>query len=371
MLTELPESHHYKIFIKNFSKLKNILTGNLRNLIDHFVTERIIDLTDKETIDVDSLLLAIGSHLQSGVNSTFYKLVEVMKIYGSLAVAELGENIKFQLDGLPMDTAVTVDFTNYDDVEDMFVALVSALRNMLSEDKFKSLRRGLTLNKKIKKLPSSFTDQIRATEKLDDLVDVVVESPYCNWMNIRLLEQMAAASLQNNIHQLIGQYKNTVYSKRLQDVFQQITETEVPEDYCSKIKQKWDKEFEEVTLRDVIRHWERLEKIFDTEEPTLLLERIIKSSVQFFWLIPSELVCHARYSAFTNWHQLDDILYLEICDHVIKDYRYNFSIVNSSTGEYTVLYIFDTCLCVYIHMWMHLGVCIYMYGCMDMCIFDF
>jgi len=195
LLTELPESHHYKIFIKNFSKLKNILTGNLRNLIDHFVTERIIDLTDKETIDVDSLLLAIGLHLQSGVNSTFYKLVEVMKIYGSLAVSELGENIKSQLDGLPMDTAITVDFTNYDDVEDMFVALVSALRSMLSEDKFKLLRRGLTLNKKIKKLPSSFTDQIRATEKLDDLVDVVVESPYCNWMNIRLLEQMAAASL--------------------------------------------------------------------------------------------------------------------------------------------------------------------------------
>ena len=343
------------------------MTGNLRNLIDHFVTERIIDLTDRETIDVDSLLRAIGLHLRSGVNSTFYKLVEVMKIYGSLAVAELGESIKSQLDGLSMDTAITVDFTIIDDVEDMFVALVSALRSMLNEDKFKSLRRGLIL--KIKKLPSSFTDQIRATEKLDDLVDVVVESPYCNWMNIRLLERMAAASLQKNVYQLIGQYKNTVYSKRLQDVFQQITETEVPEDYCSKIKQKWDKEFKEVTLRDVIRHWERLEKIFDTEDPILLLERVIKSSVQFLWLIPSELVCHTRYSAFTNWQQLDDILYLEICDHVIKDYRYNFSIANSSTGEYTILCIFMikcmyacmrvcVCVCVCV-MWMHGYVCIF------------
>ena len=333
LLTGQPQSHHYEIFIKNFSKLKNILTGNLKNLVDHFVTERIIDFTEKETMDVDSLLHAIGLHLRSDVNSTFYRMVEVMKIRGNLAVAELGENIKAQLDGLSMDTAVIVDFTIINDVEDMFVALVSAFRSMLSEDKFKMLRRGLTLNRKIKKLPSSFTDQIRATEKLDDLVDAVVESPYCNWMNIRLLEQMAAASLQSNILQLIGQYKNTVYSKRLQDVFQQITETEVPDDYCSKIKQKWDKEFEEVTLKDVIRQWEKLEKIFDTEDSTLLLERVIKSSVQFFWLIPSELVSHARYSLFTNWHQLGDILYLEICDHVIKDYRYNFSNANSSTGE--------------------------------------
>ena len=71
-------------------------------------------------------------------------------------------------------------------------------------------------------------------------------------MNIRLLEEMAAASLQPNIHHLIGQYKSAVYSKRLQDIFRQIPEFEVPEDYYSKVKQKWNKEFKDVTLKDVI-----------------------------------------------------------------------------------------------------------------------
>ena len=118
-----------------------------------------------------------------------------------------------QLDMLSMDKTSTVNFTIINDVENMFVALVSALCSKLSEDKFQMLRRGYTINKIIRKLPSSFIDKIHNTETLYGLFDVIVESPYCNWMNVCLLEQMAAASLQPNIHHLIGQYKSAVYSK--------------------------------------------------------------------------------------------------------------------------------------------------------------
>ena len=109
-----------------------------------------------------------------------------------------------------------------------------------------------------------------------------------------------------------------------------------------------EQEFEEVTLKDVIGHWDKLEKIFDVKEPMLLLERVIKSSVQFHWLIPSELVCDARYSAFKNWHQLDNILYLDICDHVIKYSQYQFSITSSNTCEYVRICFCD--MCVYVCM---------------------
>ena len=335
LLTEQQlQSQEYKVFIENFSKLKNILNIHLDKLKDRFVTECIIDLEDKDTIGVDTLLRNIGVHLKSGINSTFHKMVEVMKVSGNLAVEELGKKIKDQLDMLSIAKTSAVDFTIIDDVEDMFVALVSALRTMLSEDKFPILRRGYNTNKVIRRVPSDFIDKVCNTETLDGLFDVIVKSPYCNWMNIRLLEQMAAASLQSNIHQLISQYKSAVYSKRLQDVFRQMPKLEVPEDYYSKVKQKWNKEFEEVTLKDVIDHWDKLEKVFGVEEPALLLECVINSSVWFHWLIPSELVCHARYSAFNNWHQLDDIFYLDICGHVIKDSQYEFSTITSSnTGE--------------------------------------
>ena len=320
------------MFIKNYSKLKSILNVNLKHLVDNFVTERIIGLKEKDTIEVDSLLCTIGSHLQSGINSTFHKMLDIMKEIGNLAVEELAKDIKVQIGMVFKDESITVDFTTINEVEDMFIALVSALRSLLCEDKFQMLRRGYITNKKFRKLPSTFIDKIRATKTLDDLFDVVVDSPYCNWMNIRLLEHMAAASLQTNVRQLIDQYKNAVFSKRLQDVFQQIPEIEITEDYYSEVKQKWNKRFEEVTLKDVNGQWNKLEKIFDVEDPTLLLNRVISGSIQFHWIIPTQLVSHARFSAFKNWHQLDEVLYLDICGHVIKDLQYEFSITNSNTG---------------------------------------
>jgi len=323
--------------VEYFSKLTDILNIQLKSLVNHFVTERIISLEEKDTINVDTLLRNIGLHLKNGINKTFHKMLDIMEKFGGLAGEELATSIKrkcssFQISIVSRDETIAVDFTTIYKVEVMFTVLVSALRIVLSEDKFQLVRRGCITNKKILKLPTTFVDEIRTTRNLDDLFDLVVDSPYCNWMNIRLLEQMAAASLQPNANKLIEQYTSAVFSKRLKDVIKQIPEIKVTEDYYTKAKEKWKKEFGEVTLKDVTDEWNKLERIFDTEEPAILLERVLEGSVEFHWLIPCGLVCHARYSAFRNWHQLRDILYLDICDHVIKDSRYEFSIANSNTG---------------------------------------
>ena len=329
-------SHHHDVFIQYYSKLTNIL--KIRSLVDHFISERIIDVKEKQSISVDSLLSTIESHLKSSINTTFCKLLDIMTKFGDLATQDLAKSIKNKLSAMAssMDEGATVvvDFSTFDEVEVMFPAFVSALCGMLNEDKFKMIRMGCITNCKAlsAKLPNDFVNKVRATETLDDLFEVVVSSPYCNWMNIRLLEKMAAASLQSNACQLISQYKNAVFSKKLKDIFKNIPEvsSQVTDEYYSKVKQRWKKEFDDVTVKDVIGEWNKLEKLFDVEEPTLLLDRVIEGSVEFHWLIPTELVSHARYSAFKNWHELDDVLYLDICGHIIKTCWSD--IVNSSTG---------------------------------------
>jgi len=322
---------------------------NIKNLVNHFVTERIIDINEKETINVDTLLRNIGSDLENGINSTFHKMLDIMKNFGNLAAGQLAENIKrecsYQVSIIPKGETVAVNFTATDTVDDMFTTLVCTLRSILSEDKFQLVCLGFITIKK--KLPKSFFDEICATKNFDELFRVVVDSPYCNWMNIRLLKQIALASLQVNARKLIEQYINAVFSKKLKDVIEHISEIQVTEGYYTKAKEKWKKEFEDVTLKDVFKEWDKLERIFGTEEPAMLLERAFEGSVEFHWLIPAELVCHARYSAFRNWHQLHDILYLDICDHVIKDSRYEFSTGNSNTGTYVTLYMLCVCcVCV-------------------------
>ena len=265
-------SHHHDVFIQYYSKLTNIL--KIRSLVDHFISESIIDVEEKQSISIDSLLSTIASHLKSGINATFYKLLDIMATYGDLATQDLAKSIKNKLSAVvpesatvPESAMVVVDFSTFDEVDVMFVAFLSALRNILREAEFIMVRMGCITNYKTvsAKLPNDFVDVVGATKTLDDLFKVVVNSPYCNWMNICLLEKMAAASLQSNAHQLISQYKNAIFSKKLKDIFKHFPEvsSQITDEYDSKVKQRWKNEFDDVTVKDVIGEWNELEKLFD------------------------------------------------------------------------------------------------------------
>ena len=333
--TEQPSYH--AVFIKYYSKLTDIV--QIKHFVDYFVSERIISVKDKDTVTLDSLLKVLESQLKNGINKSFTRMLDILEQHGDLGTESLAKNIKRELHlEISMEsTAQTtaVDFSNFDDVELMFTALVSGLRNILSEDTFPLVHLGCICNNKTlkTKYSSDFIDEINATSTLHELFTVVKKSPYCNWMNVDLLEKMAVASCQPTAHQLVNNYKKAVSAKRIKDVFDQMPEMKIPQNYYSKVKEKWHKEFNDVTVKDVIGHWSKLEKIFDVEKPSLLLDRIIEGCVEFHWLIPSDLVCHARYSVLKNWNHLNDIMYLDICDHVIKDSQYNFSTADSKKGD--------------------------------------
>ena len=261
-----------------------------------------------------------------------------MQQFGNPGTESLAKSIKSKLNlefTIVLDAQDTaIDFSIYDDVESMFTALVAGLQNMLSEDNFQLVHTGCILNNKAlkAKYPSDFIKEIDETSTLDQLFIVLKKSSYCNWMNVHLLEKIAVASLQPNAYQLVQKYKEAISAKKLKDVFNQMPDIQITADYYSKVREKWHKEFDDVTIKDVIGHWNKLERIFDVDKPELLLDRVLEGFVEFYWLIPSELVCHARYSAFKNWHQLGDILYLDICDHVIKDCQFDFDDKNSIKG---------------------------------------
>ena len=317
----------------------------INRLADHFVSEKIIKLEERDELTVKCLLDAINSDLESGFNERFLKMLDVMEYQGNLATESLAKSVKRELNictAKPTVSSSLVDFSDFDDVNDMFIALWSGLRNLFDEDKLPSFRSACTTNDKLmrRRLPEEFVQKVTATTNLDELFDAVVRSPFCNWMNIRLLEKMAAASHQLNAIQLIKKYKKTILSLKLKDVLNQIQEVKISDDYYSKVKEKWNKELDKLTVNDIISHWRRLEIIFDVEDASFLLDRIIEGSVVLCWLIPTELVCHARYSAFKMWNKLEDILYLEIGNHMIKDRQYDFKTIQTDSGkEFCIQYM--------------------------------
>ena len=272
------QSSYYVIFNKYYNKLASII--QVKHLVNHFVSEHIISVKEKDSITADSLLQMVAMQLKNGIYNSFTKLLDIMQQFGNLETESLAKSIKSELNpefaavSSVQDTAI--DFNIIDDVESMFRALAFGLNNMLSKVNSQPLRRCILINKTvIKKYPTDVIQNIFATSTADQLIDVLIDSPGCNWMNVYLLEKIALASRQRNAYQLIQKYKEAVLAKKLKDVFGRIPNIQITEDYCSKVREKWHKEFDDLTIKDVVGHWNKLEKFFDVDKLELLLDRVL------------------------------------------------------------------------------------------------
>ena len=182
-------------------------------------------------------------------------------------------------------------------------------------------------------------NEIRNAKDFDELFDILCFTPYWNWMNIRMLERMATDC--SAAQQVINQYKNEVFSRKIKDFISEIPALEIPADKYTEVKGKWNKDFDNLTVKDIVEQWNEIEKKFNVEE-TMLLKSITKGCVEICWVIPNNLVKCAVDSATINQpvkHEdhsgiqpppvnhsgsstqkfFSEVLYLKIGDVIIKD----------------------------------------------------
>ena len=181
-------------------------------------------------------------------------------------------------------------------------------------------------------------NEIRNAKNFDELFDILCITPYWNWMNIRMLERMATDC--SAAQQVISQYKNEVFSRKVKNIISEIPTLEIPEDKYTEIKVKWKKDFDNLMVKDIVEQWNEIEKKFNVEE-TMLLKSITKGCVEICWVIPNDLVKCAIDSATVNQpikHEdysgiqppvnqsgsstqefFSEVLYLKIGDVTIKD----------------------------------------------------
>ena len=216
-----------------------------------------------------------------------------------------------------------VNFTNCEDVNECFSHFTAAMFKILSKAEFPLLRRACLENSNIfggVALPSDLKNKIANAQNLNKLFDVLCDSPYWNWMNIKMLTKMANASHLDAATKLIQQYKDEVYSRKLINFLEHIPNFNVSSTYYTKAKEKWNKNLNDITVNDLVNHWSEVEKIFNVEGPTVLLDSLINGSIEIHWLIPTELVEDIRQSISNQISIMlsCDILQFDIEGHVIK-----------------------------------------------------
>jgi len=84
-------------------------------------------------------------------------------------------------------------------------------------------------------VPNKFINKINATKTLDELFAVLIACDYCSWIYVRILERMAAFSRQVKAEKLITKHKRIIFSKKLVDIFEDILDLKLTDDYYTRV----------------------------------------------------------------------------------------------------------------------------------------
>ena len=186
-------------------------------------------------------------------------------------------------------------------VGNAFIALQTKMRELLKSANCNNLEnaciaqqhnpRGVELSQKLIK-------EISTRESSEKLFDLLVNSPYWSWIEIRLLEALVIASENPQACELLDNYKAVVFSKRLFDLLPNVPKKKVKEKDYSKIKAKLNKDCNVITVADLLEFQSHLEDvIMDIKKGKCIIKHLKKGCMEIHWYIPTSCIKRAYWNA--------------------------------------------------------------------------
>ena len=165
-------------------------------------------------------------------------------------------------------------------------------------------------------LPDDFKQKMKAAIKLDDLLDVLDNPLYCNWLNIRVLKRITR-SIESDIPEakkLIQSYENDVYSRKVSDVMKYFDTRCFNPSHVSLVKAKINRSFESLTVAEVIMYCQELESNMGVHAGSVTATECEPGCLQITCVIPIHCALHAYETAKINFLKFrkSHIQYIEI-----------------------------------------------------------
>ena len=184
------------------------------------------------------------------------------------------------------------------------------------------------------RLPSEFKQQIKAANKLDDLLDVLDNPMYCNWLNICLLKRIVKTIDIPEAKNLIQAYENCVYSRKVSDVEIHFHSDYFKPSHVSLVNAKIVRSLTNLTVADIIKYCERLESNMGVYAGSVTATECQPGCLQITCVIPIHCSLLAYEMAKTNFLKFRPfhIQYIEI-ESFPKVFALNFqSCLNTQTS---------------------------------------
>ena len=152
-----------------------------------------------------------------------------------------------------------IDFSDYDDIPSAFSLLIAEITKLLKKADFFVLKRAIILQRNAPRgvqLPDDLYQSIKTAQDLDTLLDLLADSQYLSWVDLRLLEVLTMSSGIRETKVLVNKYKDVIFSKKLSEVLDKMftpQQKKKKEDfqYTCRVAIKLDKNPKEVTVGDL------------------------------------------------------------------------------------------------------------------------
>ena len=207
-----------------------------------------------------------------------------------------------------------IDFSDCDDIPSAFSLLTAEITKLLRRADFFTLRRAILQQRKVPKgvqFPDDLYQSIKTAQDLDTLLDLLADSQYWSWVDLRLLKTLTMSSGIREAKVLVNKYKDVIFSKKLSEVLDNMfmpQQKKHKDAYTSRVGSKIEKNPDEITVGDLSRFRTILEKvIMDINNGSCVLEHLGTGCLEIHWLIPTHCRFHAYKSALNNRHKFCDI----------------------------------------------------------------
>ena len=209
---------------------------------------------------------------------------------------------------------IDIDFSECNDISSAFSLLTAEATKLLKMADFFVLRRAILQQRKTPRgvqFPDDLYQKIKVAQDLDTLLDLLADSNYWSWVDLRLLETLIMSSGICEAKVIVKKYKEVIFSRKLSEVLNDLPVPQKKEHrdaYTAKVASKIEKEPNEVTVGDLSYYCNFLERvIMDINQSDCVLEHLDTGCLEIHWLIPTHYRFHAYKSALKNRHKFCDI----------------------------------------------------------------
>ena len=192
-----------------------------------------------------------------------------------------------------------------------FFCLLNDLEALWSKSNFSQL---IKVCKRDSRLSNELRSDLKKATNLDETFDLLTDSPFCSWLELRILKRMAKVADVPEATHMISIFEECVHSRKCSDVEPYLAKEYINPDHLSKVTAKVNANIEHLIVADLIKYCHKLEGILELSHKSSAPANIKKGCLEIHFYIPTYSYLHAYKSAKRNFWKLRamHIRYLQI-----------------------------------------------------------